>query len=138
MTPACVRRRQPVGDRRRRCVTASRHGKAPDFIRVAQRVALEQLHDRDGHAVDDRELVNREDARVRQRGDRPRLGLEPPPHLGIGRDVRRHHLDGDVAIEPRVAGAIHLAHAARADALDDLVLGEVRAWESVVTWSLRF
>ncbi len=90
-------------------------------------MSLEQLHDRDGQAVDDRQLVNRQDARVRQRGDRPRLGLEPAPHLGIGRDVRSHDFDGDVAIEPRVAGAIHLAHAARPDELDDLVLDETCA-----------
>ena len=100
----------------------------------AQRVSLEQLHHRDGHVVDDRQLVDRDDARVRQRGDRARLGLEPPPHLGIGRDVRRHHLDGDVAIEPRVARAIHLAHAAGADGFEDLVLREARAVESVVTF----
>ena len=64
---------------------------------------------------------------MRERGDRPRLGLEPPPHLGVGRDVRGHHLDRDVAIEPRVARAIDLAHAARTDGLDDLVLCEARA-----------
>ena len=59
------------------------------------------------------ELVNGEDARVRQRGDRARFGFETPAHLGIGGDVRRHDLDRDVAVEPRVAGAIDLAHAAR-------------------------
>ena len=80
-----------------------------------------------GSVVDDGELVNREDARVRERGDRARLGLEPPPHLGIGGDVRRHDFDGDVAVEPRIARAIHLAHAAGSDGLDDLVLGEAGA-----------
>jgi hypothetical protein len=33
-------------------------------------------------------------------------------------------LDGDVAIEPRIAGAVDLAHAAGADEPDDLVRPE--------------
>ena len=123
---ARVRRGQTLGDRR-----ANVHRIAPRHWPLRQprpkRVPLEQLHDGDGHVVDDRELVNRQDAGVRERGDGPRLGLEAPPHLGIGGDVRRHDLDGDVAIEPRVARAIHLAHAAGPDGFDDLVLGEARA-----------
>ncbi len=89
--------------------------------------ALEQLHDRDRSVVDDGELVNREDARVREGGDRARLGLEPAAHFRIGRGVRRHDLDGNVAVEPRIARPIHLAHAARSDGLDDFVLGETGA-----------
>ena len=36
----------------------------------------------------------------------------------------RQHLDRDLASEPRVAGAIHLAHAAGAERGDDLVGAE--------------
>ncbi len=93
----------------------------------AERLPLEQFHDGHRHAVDDGELMNRQNAGMRERGNRPRLGFESPPHLGVGRDVRGHHLDRHVAIEPRVAGAIDLAHAARTDGLDDLVLCEARA-----------
>ena len=119
--------------------TASRHGTGPCLQPRPKRVPFEQLHDGDGHVVDDRELVNRQDARMGQRGDRPRLGLEPPPHLGIGGDVRRHDLDRDVAIEPRVARAIHLAHAAGADWPDDLVLSEARAGRELSSrWRVLF
>ena len=45
-----------------------------------------------------------EDARMRERRDRARFGLEPAPHLGIRRDVVGHDLDGDVAVEPQIAG----------------------------------
>ena len=41
------------------------------------------------------------------------------------------HLDGDVAAEPRVVGAVDLAHAAGADGRDDLVRAEARANERV-------
>ena len=37
------------------------------------------------------------------------------------------YLDRDVATEPRVAGTIHLAHAARAERRDDLVGAEANA-----------
>ena len=107
--------------------TASRQGTGPCCQPGPKRVPLEQLHDGHGLVVHDRELVNRHDAGVGERGDRPRLGLEAPPHLGIGGDVRRHDFDGDVAIEPWVARAIHFAHAAGPDWSDDLVLGEARA-----------
>ena len=47
--------------------------------------------------------------------------------VGIGRDVRGHHLDRDVAIQTRITRAIHLSHAARRDGGDDLVLGKPKA-----------
>ena len=123
---ARVRRGQTLGDR-----GANVHRIAPGHCPLRQpgpkRVPLEQLHDGHGLVVHDRELVNRHDAGVGERCDRPRLGLEAPPHLGIGGDVRRHDFDGDVAIEPWVARAIHFAHAAGPDRSDDLVLSEARA-----------
>ena len=35
--------------------------------------------------------------------------------FGIGREMRRQNFHSDRALEPRVAGAVHLAHAARAE-----------------------
>ena len=95
---------------------------------VAQRLALEQLHDGDGHAADDRQLVDREDVRVRQRRDGADFGLEPAPHLGIGGDVVRHDLERDVASEPRIARAIDVPHPAGAERRDDFVLCEMGSW----------
>ena len=46
-----------------------------------------------------------------QGGERLRLAREPREPLGIAREELGQHLDGDVAIELRVARAIHLAHA---------------------------
>jgi hypothetical protein len=58
------------------------------------------------------------DVRVVQCGDRARLAREAFRELG------RRDLDGDVAIESRVARAIDLAHAAFTDGGKDLVRTE--------------
>jgi len=47
--------------------------------------------------------------------------LEAVQALRIGRERCRQDLDGHVAFEPRIARAIHLAHAAGADGGHDLV-----------------
>ena len=45
----------------------------------------------------------------------------------IGRERRRKDFDRDRAIEPRVAGFVHLAHTARPKGGDDLVRAEAGA-----------
>src|SRR5687767_1172012 len=47
--------------------------------------------------------------------------------FAIAREDLRQHLDRDVAIELRIAGAIHLSHAARAQRSDDFVRTETGA-----------
>jgi hypothetical protein len=58
---------------------------------------------------------------VRQRGDRTGFAIEPLAHGGVGQGAGGHGLDRDVPPQPRVVRAIHLAHPAAADGLDDLV-----------------
>ena len=58
---------------------------------------------------------------MRQRRDRLGLALEPGERVGIRGEVRRQHLDRDVAVELRVSRPIDLAHAPRADRREDLV-----------------
>src|SRR5262245_35569321 len=50
-----------------------------------------------------------------QRGDRPSFTLET-----FG-ELLRGNLDGDISSEAGIAGAIHLAHAARPDQADDFI-----------------
>ena len=52
------------------------------------------------------------------------LALEPGERVGILGEVGRQHLDGDVAIEPRVARAVDLAHSAGAQRSQDRVWAE--------------
>ena len=56
-----------------------------------------------------------------------RLALETFPR-SVRRKRLRQHFNGDVAIQPRVAGAIHLAHAALADGGKDFIGTELVAW----------
>ena len=67
------------------------------------------------------EAVDVPDVRVIHRGERHRLALKTPETIGIGRELLGQDLDGDVAIELRVAGAIDLAHPAGAESPDDFV-----------------
>ena len=55
------------------------------------------------------------------------LALEPRESFGSLRERFRQDLQRDITIQPRVAGAIHLAHAASADFGGDFVGAEARA-----------
>ena len=59
-----------------------------------------------------------------ERGDRAGLLLEAAQARPGRRQARRQDLDRDLAAEARVAGAIDLAHAARAERGEDLVGAE--------------
>ena len=92
-----------------------------------QRLAFEQLHDRKRLIADECQLVNREDAGMRERRHRTRLALEAAAHVRIGGQMLREDLDRDVALESQVTRAVHLAHAAAAERLQNLVLREACA-----------
>src|SRR5438093_2704493 len=62
-----------------------------------------------------------------ERGQQLRLALEARGALGIRNERIGQGLDRDVATKPRVARAIHLAHPARANRLQDLVGAKPRA-----------
>src|SRR5262249_11752713 len=64
---------------------------------------------------------------VTQPGDDARLPLESRAPRRIVGNICRQHLDGDVAIQPGVARAIHLAHPAFAEQGDNLIRTEARA-----------
>jgi len=49
------------------------------------------------------------------------FAAEPVNHIGIGGDLGRNHLDGDVFVELDVMDAVDAAHAARSELLDDTV-----------------
>ncbi len=62
-----------------------------------------------------------------ERGQNLRLALEAGQPVAIEREELGEDLERDVAIERCVAGAIHLAHAARAERREDLVGTELNA-----------
>ncbi len=97
----------------------------PALETLGERLALQVLHDQ---VVDlaalvrlGADVVQRADVGMRERRDGLRLAVEALLHLGIQREVRRQHLDGDRAVQPRVGGLVDLPHAARADGREDFI-----------------
>jgi len=58
-----------------------------------------------------------------------RLHQEPVTTLGVLQELRSDHLDGDVAVEVQLAGAVDDTHAASADDRLDTTPSEERAWD---------
>ena len=61
---------------------------------------------------------------VRKRSHGLGLAFETPQRLGIVSGTLGQDLDGNLTVQPRVAGSVHLDHAARADGQDDLIWAE--------------
>ena len=124
--PLGVRGRQPLGYRSRD-IHRFAPGQCACVHALTNRLAVEQLHHRERQAVDDAELVNRQDARMRERRHGPGFRLEPLTQKRVGGDVRGHDLDRDVTTEPGVPRTVDLTHASRADGGDDLILSKTKA-----------
>ena len=93
---------------------------------IGERRTLDQLEDEGRDAVRFFEAVDAADVLVIQRRERLCFALKPCEAIGVtgkgvGKDLQR-----DVASELRVAGAIHLAHAAYADLGGDFIGAETR------------
>src|SRR3989442_6299022 len=61
--------------------------------------------------------------------ERERFAAEALARLAVLTRRGRQHLDRDLAVQPRVAGAIDLAHSPRTERGDDLVGAEAGAGE---------
>ena len=87
----------------------------------------DERHDEEERALVPAEVVDRHDRRVVHLGDE--LGLALEALLELGRQVARgDELDGDLAVEQRIARAVDDAHAAAPELPEDLVaVGELRA-----------
>ena len=82
------------------------------------------------------EPVDRADVRMVQRGQHLRLALETGEAIGIEREGVRHDLQRDLAIQLRVARAIHLAHAAGAEGGEDFIRADSGAGTEGQTLSI--
>ena len=94
---------------------------------VGQRLAFEILHDEKRRALLSADVVEGADVRMGELRDRAGFTIEAFAELPIGRERLRNDFDRDRAIEPRVAGFVHLAHAAGPEGGDDLVRAEAGA-----------
>ena len=104
--------------------TALEGGSAPVGERLTQRRALEQLGDDVGLIVVGADVVDGEDVGVVQGRGRAGFLLEAAQAIGIAGPERRQHLDRDIAVEPRVARPVDVAHASGAEGREDLVRTE--------------
>src|SRR6185369_11098601 len=74
-----------------------------------------------------RDLVERDDVRMVERGDGLGLALEPCEPIRVLHDVGGQDLDRYIAPKPRVFGAIDLAHASSAEGAENLVRSKTSA-----------
>jgi hypothetical protein len=61
-------------------------------------------------------------------GNRSSLALEAFPQFWIRREVVWQNFDRNVAIQPRIMGAINLAHTARAGGGDNFIGPQPQSW----------
>ena len=87
---------------------------------MAQRLAIDVLHRDELLAVRPlTQRVDRADVRMIERRERARLAREAGAAPGVGGEVQRQDLDGDVATELGVVCAVDLAHAPFAQLAED-------------------
>ena len=95
-----------------------------------ERLALEQLHGDERLAVLFADLVNRADVRMIERRRRPRLEPEALGRLRAALQIAWQELQRDVPAKRQILGLIDDAHAARTDAAQDPIVGDLSAFES--------
>jgi hypothetical protein len=88
---------------------------------LPQRLAFQQLRHDVGCPVVMTGVVDREDVRVVECARGLGFVLEAAQALRVFGETARQHLDRHVACEPRVAGAVDLAHAAGPERAEDLI-----------------
>src|SRR5262249_48553248 len=87
----------------------------------AQRLAVEQFHDRIRVTLVRADVEYRQDVRMRKRSDGFALAFESREPIGVLCERNRQHLDRNEPIETGVARSVDLAHAARTEHGQDLV-----------------
>ncbi len=92
----------------------------PDAQTFGERLPLEELRDGVGDVAVHPGVVDREDVRVVQGRDGARLALESTQAVLVVGAAFGQHLQRHVPVQPRVAGAVDLAHAPLADGSHDL------------------
>jgi hypothetical protein len=86
---------------------------------------VDELQDQRGRAVVFLEPIDGRHVRVVECGEEPALALEARTEVRSLCQPRGQRLERHLAREPRVAGAVHLAHTAGAEQPEDLVRAEM-------------
>ena len=88
---------------------------------LLERLAFDKLHDDILRLPAVADIVDRDDIRLREHGDRVCLRLEAIFQLSVRRHLIAQDLDGDIAVQLVAHGLVNDRHAAAADDLQDLV-----------------
>ena len=92
-----------------------------------QRLAGEVIHHEEHVIAVFANFENLADVRMIERGHCHRLAAQTLARVRVSRELACQPLDGDLTVEPRVASAIDLAHAAGPEGRQNLVGAESRA-----------
>src|SRR5262245_62767051 len=117
---------QPLGDMPRIINSLSRSDCAL-LYHLAQLFAFEQFGDYVGRAFMYAQVVDNQNVRMIERRSRACLLFKAAQPILVICVIRRQDFDGDFTVEPCVARAINLTHAARAERRDDFVMIEACA-----------
>ena len=101
---------------------------------LCERVTLDQLYDERADSVAILEPVNGRDVRVIERGEHFGFTLEAREPIRIRRDGFGQDLQRDIPLQSRIARAIDLAHAARAQGGLDFIRPESSAGTEGHVW----
>ena len=132
--PAAVRARQRVGHLRAELehLGARQRALCAD---AAPALPVQVLHHQEVGPVLGPDVVQHADVGVIEGGDGAGFELEPVPPLWVGGETGGQDLDRDRAIEPRVAGPVHLAHTASPNGGEDLVRTQAGAGREGHSWT---
>jgi hypothetical protein len=97
----------------------------PTSIAIFELLAFNELEDKDLRAFSLNNIVNCSYISMVQGCKRLRFAVKPGEMVGVVRHAIRQHLNRDIALKPRVAGAVHLSHAAFAEQGGDLIGAQV-------------
>src|ERR1700675_4605999 len=96
--------------------------------RLVERLAIDKLHGDKHRVARPIDLMDRNSVGVIERGSGFSLLLEPRLAVRAGAGLLRKHFNGDQTIQPQVPSLVNDAHAALAQLLEDLKMGELAAW----------
>ena len=95
---------------------------------IGQRLPVDELHYQRAAGGRFFEAVNLGDVGMVERGQHLRFAPEARESIGICGEQIRQQLQRNVAPQLRIAGAIHLAHAAGTERSDNVIRAEACAW----------
>src|SRR5690242_16552305 len=102
---------------------------------ITNRNALQKFAHQVWNAIRRAHVIDGEDVGVIESASGPRFLFKPAQAVGIAAEGARQDLDGNVPAQSRVAGPIHLTHAALTKWGDDLVGAEFGAGNKGHSWA---